>query len=120
MEKLLDDLKKIVKFKDTVDVGDIVLIAAKKPQMLVYCLISEIVRDVTRKDEWYHVSMQFLSLPPKQVTWTLRPEQMSGQEIFTMNGEERFMKAVDFGIKKKIDDPGEKKCGPGSSLRRIK
>ena len=44
MEKLVSDLKKIMAFKETVEVGDIVLLAAKKPQMLVYALVSDIVR----------------------------------------------------------------------------
>jgi hypothetical protein len=29
------------------------------------------------------------------MTWTLRTAQMTGQEIFTMGGEERFVQAVD-------------------------
>ena len=86
MEKIISDLKKIVSFKDTVDKGDIVLIAAEKPQMLVYALVSDIIRDDTKQGEWYHVSMQILSLPPQKITWTLRPEQMSGQEVLPWTG----------------------------------
>ena len=116
METLVSDLKKIVPFKDTVENGDIVLIAAKKPQMLVYALISDIVRDDTKKDEWWHV-------PPQKVTWTLRTEQMSGLEIFTMDGEERFMKAVVFDIPKppiKKDNQKKTKTKAKATLRRIK
>ncbi len=121
MEKIISDLKKIIIFKDTVDIGDIVLIVAKKPQMLVYALISDMVRDDTKHDEWYHVSMHFLSLPPRKVTWTLRQEQMSGQEIFTMDGEERFMKAVVFDTEKIPEGATQKGKKTGkSSLRRIK
>ena len=40
----------------------ITLIAAKKPQMLVYGLIDGIVLDETKRDEWWHVSMHILSL----------------------------------------------------------
>ena len=123
METLVSDLKKIVPFKDTVENGDIVLIAAKKPQMLVYALISDIVRDDTKKDEWWHVSMYVLSLPPKKVTWTLRTEQMSGLEIFTMDGEERFMKAVVFDMPKppiKKDNQKKTKTKAKATLRRIK
>jgi hypothetical protein len=121
MEKIISDLKKIVPFKDTVETGDIVLIAAKKPQMLVYALVSDIVRDDTKHDEWWHVSMHILSLPPGKVTWILRTEQMIGQEIFTMDGEERFMKAVIFETKKTPvkDEPQLEQKGK-SSLRRIK
>ena len=121
MEKIVNDLKKIVPFKDIVEIGDIVLIAAKKPQMLVYGLVSDMVRDDTKRDEWWHVSMHILSLPPRKVTWILRTEQMSGHEIFTIDGEDRFMKAVVFDTKKppEKDDPQQDKKSKGS-LRRIK
>ena len=121
MEKLVSDLKKIVAFKDSVEIGDIVLLAAKKPQMLVYALVSDIVRDATKRDEWWHVSMYVLTLPPRKVTWILRTDQMTGQETFTMDGEERFMKAVVFDTKKRSgnDDVGENVTSMGP-LRRIK
>ena len=121
MKKIVEDLKRLVPFKNTVAIGDIVLIAAKKPQMLLYGLISDIVRDETKRDEWWHVSMHVLSLPPRKVTWTLRTEQMSGLEIFTMDGEERFMKAVDFGTAGPLVEPdAQKECKGKPSLRRIK
>jgi hypothetical protein len=63
-------------------------------------VISDIVSDDTKKDEWWHVSMHVLSLPPRKIAWTLRTEQMTGHEIFTMDGEDRFMKAVIFDTKK--------------------
>jgi hypothetical protein len=96
MEKMLSDLKKIVRFKDTTDSGDIVLLVAEKPQMLIYALVTSVVRDETKKEEWWHVTMQVLTVPPHTVTWTLRTPQMTGLEIFTMNGEKRFVKAVQF------------------------
>ena len=94
MEELVNELKKILYFKDTIEPGDIVLIAAKEPQMLVYAYVKDIERDRGRKDEWWHVSLTVLSMPPQQMTWTLRTAQMTGMEIFTMGGEERFLKAV--------------------------
>jgi hypothetical protein len=121
MDKIVKDLKKLVPFKDTTQKGDIVLIAAQNPQMLVYALVRNINRDETKRDEWWHVSMNILSLPPRDVTWTLRQEQMTGQEIFTMDGEQRFMKALDFGAKPtpfKDDTPQPAKSK--RSLRRIK
>jgi hypothetical protein len=120
MEKIIGDLKKIIKFKDSVEVGDIVLIAAKKPQMLVYALVNEMTKDETRRDEWYHVGMHILSLPPKKITWTLRPEQMAGLEVFTMEGEDRFMKAVVFDSDKKPEKPSGQKKKAKATLRRIK
>jgi len=121
MEQIVKDLKKMMPFKDTVEAGDIVLIAAKKPRMLIYGLITDISRDESKKDEWWQVSMQMLSLPPQKLMWILRTEQMSGLEIFTMDGEERFMKAVDFGQKRPPAGPRKKKKDKEKSgLRRVK
>ncbi len=97
MEKLVKELQEMLDFKESTDVGDVVVIAAKEPQMLVYGYVTGIKRDTTRKDEWWHVDMSVLTLPPQKMTWTLRTAQMTGMEIFTMGGEERFVKAVDFG-----------------------
>jgi hypothetical protein len=66
--------------------------------MLVYALITGIERDRTRRDEWWHVQMQFLTVPPQPMTWTLREEQFTGREIFTMGGEQRFIRAVHFEV----------------------
>ena len=57
MEKLLDELKKIVRFKDSTNVGDHVLVVSKEPQMISYALVSSIERDPGRKkDEWWQVA----------------------------------------------------------------
>ena len=121
MEQIVKDLKKMMPFKDTVETDDIVLIAAKKPQMLVYALVTDITRDEIKKDEWWKISMQILSLPPQKVMWILRTEQMSGLEIFTMDGEQRFMKAVDFGRKiPPIGPVKQKKEKEKPGLRRVK
>ena len=121
MDKIVSDLKRLVPFKDTLEAGYIVLIAADKPQMLVYGLVSDIIRDDTKREEWWHVSLHILSLPPRRITWTLRTPQMTGLEIFTMDGEDRFMKAVDFGPKSLRTGPGrQKKDVKKTGLRRVK
>ncbi len=97
MRKIVEELKQLIPFKDTTEVGDILLIAAKEPQMLVYAHVNDIERDVSRRDEWWHLHLTMLAIPLQKITWTLRTEQMTGKEIFTMGGEERFVKAVDFG-----------------------
>ena len=121
MEKFVTELKQIIPFKDSTEGGDIVLIAAKEPPMLVYALVTSIERDAARKDEWWHVGMTMLTVPPQQITWTLRTFQMTGMEIFTMGGEERFIKAVDFGV---IESPlagnTRKDKGKGMGLKRVK
>jgi len=94
MEQLVAELKKIIPFKETTSTGDIVLIAAKNPQMLLYAVVGDIVRDETRREEWWHVTLHLLSIPMQTVVWTLRTAQFTGQEVFTMGGEGRFIKAV--------------------------
>ena len=44
-----------------------------------------------------HADLSSGDPPPQKMTWTLRTEQFTGQEIFTMGGEERFIKAIQFG-----------------------
>ena len=94
MEKLAIELKQIMPFKDETVTGDLVLIAAKEPRMLVYAQVGDIVRDQTRKEEWWHVTLHILTVPPQTVVWTLREPQFTGKEPFTMGGEGRFIKAV--------------------------
>lgn len=96
MEQLVADLTKIMPFKDTTVAGDLVLVACENPVVVNYALVRSIERDTSRKDEWWHVEMQLLALPPQKVTWTLRTPQFTGGEIFTMGGDGRFIKAVDF------------------------
>lgn len=96
MEQLVAELKKLLPLKTTTLEGDIVIIAAKTPQMLVYARVGSIERDSTRKDEWWHVTLHLLSIPMQTVVWTLRTCQFTGQEIFTMGGEGRFIQSLDF------------------------
>ena len=122
IEKIINDLKNIFVFKETTQAGDIVLIVAER---IMYALVTGIERDHAKKDEWWQVSLQLLTIPPQRVAWTLRTPQFTGQEIFTMGGEERFIKAIDFGgggelAQKKNDGqigPGKKK---GPHLKVIK
>jgi len=119
MEKLVAELKEHVQFKDTTGEGDLVLVVAKEPQMLVYALVTGIERDSSRKGEWWHVHMQMLTVPPQPLTWTLRKEQFTGREIFTMGGDERFVQAVRFDVpleKPTSPSPQDKKSG----LRLVK
>jgi hypothetical protein len=96
MEQLVNELKKLVPFKATTDVGDIVLVVVEETEMAGYALITGIERDQTRKDEWWEVHMQLLSVPLQPLVWTLRTEQFTGQETFTMGGKGRFVQAIDF------------------------
>jgi hypothetical protein len=117
MKKIVEELKQLVAFKNTTNVGDVVLIAAKEPKMLFYAYVNKIEPDSSRKDEWWHLHLTLLSVPLQKITWTLRSEQMSGQEIFTMGGEERFLQAVDLGEKQEVPLVAGKKI---SMLKRVK
>jgi hypothetical protein len=120
MEKFVTELKQIIPFKNTTECSDIVLIAAKEPPMLVYALVTSIERDAGRKDEWWHVGMSMLTVPPQKITWTLRTLQMTGMEIFTMGGEERFIKAVTFGTIEHPSTGNTKNKGKSMGLKRVK
>ena len=117
MREIVEELKQLINFKPTTGVGDIVLIAAKEPKMLFFAYVNQIERDTSRKDEWWHLHLTLLAVPLQKMTWTLRTEQMSGQEIFTMGGEERFLQAVDLGAKK-THQPSVGKITP--MLKRLK
>lgn len=119
MQKIVEELKQLIPFKDTTSAGDIVLIAAKEPRMLFYAYVDKIERDSTRREEWWHVHFTLLSVPLQKMTWTLRTAQFTGMEIFTMGGEERFVKAVNFaenGETRSGSDKGSKI----SALKRVK
>jgi len=116
MEQLVAELKKILPFKATTEPGDIVLVAAKQPQMLLYAVVGDIVRDETRKAEWWHVTLHLLSLPIQTMVWTLRTPQFTGQEIFTMEGEGRFVQAIRLASRPTGPGPGLPP-GPGEKGR---
>ncbi len=125
MENLVEELKKVVRFKEETEAGDIVLVAIDTPRSLLYARVREFERDDSRKDEWWHVSMQLLTVPIQEVVWTLRREQFTGQEIFTMGGGKRFIQAVDMDVpidNVPFDDDSDK--GPDKKdkprLQRIK
>jgi len=121
MEKIIAELKQLVDFKDTTEAGDIVLIAAKDPQMFIYAYVVGIERDTTRKDEWWSLHLKMLSIPLQEMTWTLRTPQMTGQEIFTMGGEERFIKAIDLNRNgSSLVPPAAGSKNDKKGLRRVK
>lgn len=120
LEKLVEELRAVVPFKQTTDIGDLVLIASEEPRLMLYAVVTSIDRDSSKRDEWWHLGLTFLTVPLQNVIWTLRTAQMTGQEIFTMGGEKRFFKAVSIefegGPSRDAGKPGPKK----GSLKRIK
>jgi len=116
MEDFVAELRKAVGFKETTESGDIVLVVIDTPRSLVYARVRDIIRDTSRRDEWWNVSLQLLTVPPQEVVWTLRSDQFTGREIFTMGGDKRFIQAVDLDSSpagpEMDDNGGEKKARP--------
>jgi hypothetical protein len=96
MDKIIEELHSLVRLKETTVPGDIVVIITEKPKSLIYARVFGFERDTNKRDEWWHVTMHLLSIPPQKIVWTLRTPQFTGQEVFTMGGEKHFIKAVDF------------------------
>ena len=90
LDKVLENLKKNIKFKDDTNIGDTILIGMKSG--LFFGIVQEIENNV--KKGWWDVSFKLLVMPPIDVTWTLRTSQMTG-EIFTIDSEEQFVIAID-------------------------
>jgi hypothetical protein len=116
MENLVEELRKSICFKKNTEIGDIVLIVIDTPRSLLYARVRDFERDDNRRDEWWHVTLQLLTVPPQEVKWTLRPEQFSGQEIFSMGGDKRFIQAVDMD-KIPAYSPDD---GPGEVEKKVK
>ena len=122
LEKLVEELKSITPFKGSTEVGDVVLIASEEPRLILYAKVTSIERDPSKKEEWWHIGLTFLTVPLQNVIWTLRTAQMIGQEIFTMGGEKRFVKAVVIGTEPMAADSPHGRVGSRQkgSLKRIK
>ena len=122
MEKLIEELKTVIPLKPETTIGDIVLVVGEEPQLLLYGLITSIERDPSKKEEWWNIGLTFLTVPLQKVVWTLRTEQMTGREIFTMGGEKRFFQAVDIDRKNtgQHDQQQNNSKIKNSPLKRIK
>lgn len=123
LEKLVEELKTVTPLKPSTDAGDVVLIASEHPRLLLYAVVTSIERDQTKRDEWWHLGLTFLTVPLQNVIWTLRTSQMTGQEIFTMGGEKRFFQAVSLAtnFNHPNGSPDHKKSpAPKGALKRIK
>jgi len=103
MKDVFDELKKRMGFKAVTRPGDIILVGMQSG--LFYGIVHNIVPNVKRN--WFYFSFKLLIIPPVDMTWILRIPQMTG-EIFTINGEQHFVVAVDtnFYQKKKLTKKG--------------
>lgn len=122
MDKMVKELHKVVKFKETTEVGDLVLVVVETPLSCLYALVRGFERDLEKRDEWWRISLHLLSLPPEEISWILRPEQFTGKEIFTMGGDKRYIKAVDLGLPPvpEINDADQNGKSKRPGLRLVK
>ena len=98
--------------------GDLVLIYHKeKPS--VYARIEDIRPDV--KKDWYRVTLLFLTIPARTVTWILREEYINGVP-YTMGGDPMRLEKVKqstFIEKAEDDDQSSGQKGTGKSAKVI-
>jgi len=103
-EKFINEIKLKIKLKTTLDINDVIIMIA--PDVLLFGVVTKIDIDMGKKIDWWHVTFTILSIPMQQMTVIMRTQQMTGQEIFTINGQYRFFSAVDINITK--EEPVEK------------
>ena len=99
MERLVEELGYQVPFKDTTEPGDMVIMLRENDDgriSMVYARVLSFDRDLSKRDEWWHVHFVFLEVPPLPRTIILQTPHFTGQEIFTMGGRKVFIKAVNF------------------------
>ncbi|MCX5895389.1 MAG: hypothetical protein NTZ51_06130 [Proteobacteria bacterium] len=104
LDQILKELKQKISVKAETGVGDIVLVGMKPG--LFYGVVQDIKSNI--KKDWWDVHFKLLVIPPVDITWILRTPQMNG-EIFTINGEEHFMIAVDIRPPVQLPKKGGKK-----------
>lgn len=71
-------------------IGDIVLVHFEDAPVF-FARIEDIKPD--HKPEWWQVHMLILMPPGEEIVWTLREQYING-EVFTMGGQERFLKKL--------------------------
>ena len=123
IEEVVKELRKVMHFKHSTEKGDLLLVVMENPRTAFYAIVTEIERDISKKDEWWHLTLHILTVPPQKTVWTLRVEQFTGREVFTMGGEKRFIQAV--SLVDEEDMPGGTKGEKGdrggkTGLRLVK
>ncbi|MEW5723166.1 MAG: hypothetical protein AB1896_08675 [Thermodesulfobacteriota bacterium] len=101
MEKMVEELKGLIRFKDSTQIGDVVLLVKEPdqdnlPPFVSFAHVNGFDPDPSKRDEWWFVRLTLLTLPPQPVTFILQTPHFTGQEIFTMGGKKVFLQALDF------------------------
>lgn len=118
-EKELEKIKTRIPIQDDLNEKD--LIVQITEDMLIYGFVHKIVRDfATKTGTWWHITFTMLAVPLITTTLTLRTEQMTGKEIFTVGGKKRFFAAIDTDKMNSNIDPNPEKPVKKSGLRLVK
>ena len=100
MEKVIEEIQFQVPLKDTTTAGDTVIFIREEDESgqisVSFARILGFDRDLSKRDEWWHVRFVFLELPPQARTIILQTPHFTGREVFTMGGRKVFIKAVNF------------------------
>ena len=94
MEKVINTIKSLCKFKMTTEVGDTVLIYSQEQNRIDFGRVIGIEPDIKRG--WFVVSIMLLQIPFQKVNWQLVPDYFTAKVPFKMNGKFKFVGAVDF------------------------
>ena len=100
MEKVIEEIQFQVPLKDNTTAGDTVIFIREEDEdgqiSVSFARVIGFERDLTKRDEWWHVRFVFLELPPQARTIILQTSHFTGREVFTMGGRKVFIKAVNF------------------------
>ena len=117
-DKFIEEIKTKISLKSTLDINDIIVMIL--PDLMTFGVVTSIERDMMKKAEWWFVTFTTLSIPMKSITRILRTEQMTGQEVFTIDGKQHFFSAVDINITKEEPVEPSKKKAKLTLLRKEK
>ena len=94
-EKFVKSITDKMILKNDLNIGDLALIFLENN--VAFVVITDIKKNPRPKVAWWDVTFKLLTIPLQEISWTLRHEQMTGQEHFTINGENRFFAPIDVG-----------------------
>jgi hypothetical protein len=97
IEKIVDELSNQVPFKSQTELGDVVLVVTQQTDgscSIAFAQIGDFKSEIVGRTEWWHVTMTFLTLPLSCCTFIVKEEHLNGREIFSSQGRQIFIKAV--------------------------
>lgn len=118
MEKIINTIKTLCKFKPTTEVNDTVLIYSQDQNRIDFGRVVGIDPDVKRG--WFVVSIVLLQIPFQRINWQLLPEYYTAKVPFKMNGKFKFIGAVDFDEMINPSTPPKSKEDKKPKLRIVK